>query len=248
MVRNRYKTREKWRFANRKIDDLLERTRRVQGMKRPSRRYQNVIWNFIDYEENILASERKWIYRMEDLACVSLDADHHWLKGCISDVIHLFSRRLLLVSPSIPLPLSGLSAAAFSRKVQSTLLTYFFSQRIFRDQESKMRTGKEEHLWLVSQFRMEAFELFILTIIFSFELLTPAAILHRLRAEVSGGSYLVFFESVVILTATLIFSAPCFLLTSVKRHGLLAATAAFCGLLTVLSRMALQDSLSKRVA
>ena len=102
-----------------------------------------------------------------------------------------------------------------------------------------MRTGKDQRLWLVSHSRMEAFELLILTITFSLEFLIPAAILHKLRAELSDAFYLLFSESVVILTTTLILAASGFLLTSVNRHGLLAAIASFCGLLTVWSRMVL---------
>lgn len=69
-------------------------------MKRPSSRYRKAVSNFIEYEENIIRSERAWIYHGEDVVAVSPQAEQNKLNKIVEDGLNAISRKLLLVSPN----------------------------------------------------------------------------------------------------------------------------------------------------
>lgn len=59
-------------------DELVLRTQKIQAIRRPSKKYQNAVWNYVTLKDKIVPKEVEWIKQRADLAAVSRDAEHGW--------------------------------------------------------------------------------------------------------------------------------------------------------------------------
>lgn len=67
-------------------------------MKRPLPRHQSTVFMCISEHDNMIGSEGSFIYRSDDLASISLQAEHSWLNGVVEDGVNKLSQKLLWVS------------------------------------------------------------------------------------------------------------------------------------------------------
>lgn len=66
-------------------------------MKRPLKRHQSTVFACIADGNNMIGSEGNFIYRSDDLAAISQQAEHSWLNGAVEDGVNKLSQRLLWV-------------------------------------------------------------------------------------------------------------------------------------------------------
>lgn len=80
------------------LDESLLRMQKIQAMKRPSKRNQTSLANFISNTGSQALDESDWIRVRMDLAAVAHDQEHGWLIGFLEDILLKISRRAAIVS------------------------------------------------------------------------------------------------------------------------------------------------------
>jgi len=80
------------------LDESLFRLQRIQAMRRPTKRNQKSLANFISNTGSQAADEAGWIRRGTDLVAVAHDQEHGWLIGFLEDTLLKLSRNLAIVS------------------------------------------------------------------------------------------------------------------------------------------------------
>lgn len=80
-----------------KTDEILLRTQSIQAIRRPSKRHQNSLYNYIEVNQKIDEEELDWVKMRNDLAAVSRDAEHGWPNSFIERHLRKLSEPLLLV-------------------------------------------------------------------------------------------------------------------------------------------------------
>ncbi|MCJ1476345.1 hypothetical protein MMC13_005011 [Lambiella insularis] len=95
-------------------DELLLRYQQIHAIKRPTKRNQSSLYNFIRNTRSFVQSEGVWIERGEDLAALAHDEEHGWLASALEDALFKTSRsitqhsvRKLAPSPSTFSPTNG---------------------------------------------------------------------------------------------------------------------------------------------
>ena len=84
-------------FSLNSSDDFLLRTQKIGAASRPTRRYQNALYNMIHNDNNISPGEATWIRRSDDLASIARDAESGWVNEKVEWVLNHISKKLLLV-------------------------------------------------------------------------------------------------------------------------------------------------------
>ena len=68
------------------------RFQQVHAIKRPSKRNQTSLYNFIHNTRSLVESEAEWIRRGEDLAALAHDEESGWFNAFIEDTMIKISR------------------------------------------------------------------------------------------------------------------------------------------------------------
>ena len=82
------------------LDESLFRMQKIQAMRRPTKRNQQSVRNFIYNTGCQAIEESAWIRIGPDLAAVAHDPEHEWLIGFLEDILLKISRKAAIVSRS----------------------------------------------------------------------------------------------------------------------------------------------------
>lgn len=85
-------------YANTIADEALLRTRRIQAIKRPSRRSQRNAHNLIHNTESLVCDEADWVREGTDLAALDCATDRGWLSSILVNTLNTISRTATRVS------------------------------------------------------------------------------------------------------------------------------------------------------
>ena len=80
------------------LDESLLRMQKIQAIRRPSKRSQKSVANFIYNTGSQAVEESDWIRIGPDLAAVAHDQEHGWLIGFIEDTLMRISKNGAMVS------------------------------------------------------------------------------------------------------------------------------------------------------
>ena len=200
--------------ANLISDELLLRIQQIHAIKRPTRRNQSSLYNWIRDNRLLAESEAVWIRRGDDLAALANDQEHGWFGGFVEDILIKLSRTVTMVPPTLnDVPL----------KRTEVILNY--CKAIFRTREQHTKSG-HELIALLSRKRFNALISILITIIATALLLFPVYILDQV---VRDGVH----QLLVIFAFTLAFAACCSIFTSARRQEVFGAAAGYCAVLVV---------------
>ncbi|MCJ1388726.1 hypothetical protein MMC18_001575 [Xylographa bjoerkii] len=73
-------------------DELLLRIQQIHSIKRPTRRNQSSLYNWIRDNRLLAESESVWIRHGDDLAALANDQEHGWFGGFVEDTLIKLSR------------------------------------------------------------------------------------------------------------------------------------------------------------
>ncbi|MCJ1245850.1 hypothetical protein MMC30_003054 [Trapelia coarctata] len=73
-------------------DELLLRLQTIHAIKRPTKRNQTSMYNFLHNTRSLAESEAEWVRRGEDLAALSADQEYGWFNGVVEDTMIKISR------------------------------------------------------------------------------------------------------------------------------------------------------------
>jgi len=73
-------------------DELLLRIQQIHAIKRPTRRNQSSLYNWIRDNRLLAESEAVWVRRGDDLAALAHDQEHGWFGGFVEDTMIKLSR------------------------------------------------------------------------------------------------------------------------------------------------------------
>ncbi|MCJ1291692.1 hypothetical protein MMC34_003237 [Xylographa carneopallida] len=82
-------------------DELLLRVQKIHAIKRPTRRNQSSLYNWVRDNSLLAESEAVWIRRGDDLAALAIDQEHGWFGGFVEDILIKLSRTVTMVPPTI---------------------------------------------------------------------------------------------------------------------------------------------------
>ncbi|KAL8816851.1 MAG: hypothetical protein Q9191_008253 [Dirinaria sp. TL-2023a] len=207
---------------------LLLRMQQVHAIKRPTKRNQTSLNNFICHTDSQLSSEAQWISMGPDLAAVAHDQEYGWFQNFVEDMMIKFSKSATKASPT---------------QRQSSQLALSQNQRplarcelgaVFQNREEKIITGDMPDLYLLSPYRLDVLLRALSTIMATALLLLPIFILYRFQPmyepELKSRGKIQFLT---IIAFTLAFSTAVSVFTRAKRQEVFAATAAYCAVLVV---------------
>ncbi|MCJ1378889.1 hypothetical protein MMC17_001988 [Xylographa soralifera] len=109
------------------LDELLLRIQQIHAIKRPTRRNQSSLYNWIRDNGLLAESEAVWIRRGDDLAALANDQEHGWFGGFVEDTLIKLSRTATMVPPTkhtVLLESTGLSLILLQGYLSYTRTTY----------------------------------------------------------------------------------------------------------------------------
>ena len=68
------------------------RFQQVHAIKRPSKRNQTSLYNFVHNTQSLVESEAEWIRHGEDLAALAHDEESGWFNALVEDTMIRISR------------------------------------------------------------------------------------------------------------------------------------------------------------
>ena len=74
------------------IGEAKVRYQQANACKRPSRRNQKSLYNFIHNTQSLVELEAEWIRRGEDLAALAHDEESGWFRAIVEDTMIGISR------------------------------------------------------------------------------------------------------------------------------------------------------------
>ena len=70
----------------------------MYAIKRPTKRNQNSLYNFVHNTSSLVQSESEWIMRDNDLMAIDGDQEDGWFNGWLEDTLKAISRTATTVS------------------------------------------------------------------------------------------------------------------------------------------------------